>query len=205
MDEFNQFDEQGGSSYDFQETFRKILGAWPFILATFLLGLTIALLVNRYVTRKYETSGIMMLNQETNSNSGVEALMTKIGYYNPRLEFENEVIYLNSYQQALRTVKELPFEVAYYAKGTIKTSEYYPASKYKVVFDKSHPQPVGSKFSFIPRGKEGFELKPLGSVRAYDFQKNEFVDSLRVEFNSGIFLYNQWIEGPGYRFLVEPL
>ena len=95
-----------------------IISFWPFYLVSVILFVSAAYLVNRYADRIYQ--GTIILNIETEGSSagaGVEALMTQIGYYNPRLTFENELVQMQSIGLMEKTLKGLDFGIKLTGQG----------------------------------------------------------------------------------------
>ena len=111
-------------SVDIKRLFFRILGSWPIISISMVIGLVIALFIYRYATRIYEVNATVMVDSD--QKGSMESLMSAVGYYNPRLEFENEVVILKSRTLTERTLQSLSFEISYYSEGKIKSSEIYP-------------------------------------------------------------------------------
>ena len=103
-----------------------IISFWPFYLASIVLFVSGAYLVNRYADRIYK--GKIILNIETEGSSagaGVEALMTQIGYYNPRLTFENELIQMQSLGLMEQTLDRLDFGISLVGQGRVRNARIY--------------------------------------------------------------------------------
>ena len=161
-----------------------------------------AFIINRYTQKVYSSTAVILLNQEGTTNSGIEAAMTSLGYYNPRLEFENEIITLSSFDQAYRTLRELDFEIEYWQIGRFKTTESYPCNVVKMEYDETHPQIIDCEFSIQGVDKSTFKITKLGVGRTYDYLTGRSVPG-DVSFKEGIYKYGAWIEGKGYRFKID--
>ena len=139
-------EEDDEQSFDIKKILFSALRYWPYFILSLLLGLGGAYTVNRYTVKLYQSEITLLLNQDGTSNSGIESLMTKIGYYNPRLEFENEVIGLKSFDQSLDAIQDLDFEIEYFQIGRFKTTEIYKNNNFKVVYDTNSSQLVNVDF-----------------------------------------------------------
>src|SRR5690606_5129671 len=109
---------------DIKRILYRIYSVWPFIIFTVALGVSAAYIYNRYTSERFRTYSTLMVGTENNSKSAsAEAIMTMIGYYNPRLNFENAVVVLESRGIAERTLRNLDFGTRYYNVGRIVTKE----------------------------------------------------------------------------------
>ncbi|MCK5906372.1 MAG: hypothetical protein KAG37_02215, partial [Flavobacteriales bacterium] len=133
---------------DLKELFFKILNYWGYILVTVSLFLVVAFVFNRYATRLYKTE-MTLLIEDDNSATGPAAIMANMGYSNPRLNFFNEKLIIESFSQMERTIKKLDFTISYYTQGNIKSSEVYRPTSFNVEYDTLHPQIVGVLFNVI--------------------------------------------------------
>ena len=193
---------EGGTSesLDLRKFFGMILGTWQVYIisiAVFTIG---AFLVNRYSDRIYK--GKMVLNINTdggNSNGGVEALMSQIGFYNPRLTFENELVVLNSYQLMESAMSGLDFGVEYLGKGRVRVTEYYGSDiPFTLLIDSSHVQDAGFVFAINPIDDSKVEIKVTGNSKPIRFDGNPIskdeVDWKRSNKSViGIYNYSEWI------------
>ena len=95
----NEYSQLLEGRIDFKRLFFRMLIYWPWFLVSIVAFGISAYFVNKYSDKVY--TGAIVVNISTDSKSGpgggMEAIMTQIGYYNPRLTFENEVIELKSY------------------------------------------------------------------------------------------------------------
>ncbi|MDZ7846881.1 MAG: hypothetical protein U5L96_08965 [Owenweeksia sp.] len=164
-----------------------------------------AFLVNRYTERAYDVGSVILIKSDGQGNAGVEGLMTAIGYYNPRLNFENELVVLKSRSLTNRTIRHLDFEVSYFSEGRLKSSEVYPMNEFKVVFDRSHPQITGVEFAVETIDANTFELstpETSGKTYYYDSIQKADRDFAPDKSSEQKYQFNQWIETDYYRFKI---
>ena len=164
-------DDDDEQSIDVKKIIFAAIRFWPYFVLSLLIGLGGAFLINRYTTKIYSSQAVLLLNQEGQSNSGIESLMTKIGYYNPRLEFENEVIDLKSFEQNLNAIKNLNFEVEYFQVGQFKTTELYQASPFTVIYDSGSDQLVDVDIEFKSISLTSFQLEAVSIANAKNKEK----------------------------------
>jgi len=136
---FWQEDDDG---IDIKRILYRILSIWPVLIFTIAVGLSLAYIYNRYTSERFRTHSSLMIGTENNSKSAsAEAIMTMIGYYNPRLNFENAVVVLESRGMAERTLRQLDFGTRYYNVGRIITKETYSDRSITVIPDSTRAQP----------------------------------------------------------------
>ncbi|MHB1277303.1 MAG: GumC domain-containing protein, partial [Bacteroidia bacterium] len=122
----NEFDFQKDESPDIKIFLRKLLTFWPLVLLGVLVGTASAYLINRYTLPIYKAEIKLLIDDGKDKGSmGAEQFMSALGYYNPRLTFENEVIKIKSRTLTEKTLDNLDFEVSYFTKGRILTQEVY--------------------------------------------------------------------------------
>ena len=191
---------------DLKEIFFKILNYWVYILVTVSIFLVVAFVINRYSTRLYKSEMTMLIEDES-SSSGPSAVMERMGYSNPRLNFFNEKLILESFSQIERTIKKLDFEVSYYTKGNIKSSEVYKPSNFNVEYDTLHPQIVGTLFDvkLLDNKKIYVELETTDNrvPKIYNLKLQERIDSIEYDFVSKEYTVGEWIVGNSFKFKVN--
>ena len=191
---------------DLKEIFFKVFQHWFFILVTVVVFLAIAFTINRYSTRLFKTEMTLLIEDES-SNSGPAAVMERMGYSNPRLNFFNEKLILGSFTQIERTVKKLDFEISYYTKGSVKTVEVYHPSNFNVEYDTLHPQIVGVVFDVILLDNKkvlvNLELADNYTPKIFNLKDQNRVDSVNFDFISKEYNIGEWIVGNSFKFKIN--
>jgi hypothetical protein len=191
---------------DLKELFFKIFNYWTYIVTVVSVFLVLAFVFNRYSTRLYKTEMTILIEDES-SASGPAAVMERLGYSNPRLNFFNEKLILESFSQIERTIKDLDFEISYYTKGNIKSSEVYRPSGFNVDYDTLHPQIVGIIYDvkLLDNNKVFVELEVNEDnlPQVFNLGTQEKVDSISFDFKSGVYTVGEWLEGESYKFKIN--
>ena len=203
MDQFNSTPQQE-DSIDIKDLLFKILGFWPFIVGSMIIGLSIAFIINRYSRNVYELSTVLNVEEAENplGGSGVSLAFNWGGMD----ALESKVAVLKSYSLQEAVAKKLKWEVSYYSIGRIKVTEEYYSAPFKVVFDQSHLQPIGIPFE-VTLVDGGFEI--FTNSEEWDKVLYSYLDAISYPANSdnlpqGKFNFNEWISGDNFRFqLVE--
>ena len=133
MEQFNIAPQQQENGIDIKDLLFKILGFWPFIVASMIIGLSVSFVVNRYSRNIYELATVLNVEEAENplGSSGV-SLAFNWGGMN---KLESKEAVLRSYTLHENVARKLGWEVSYYGTGRLIESELYKTSPYEVLFD----------------------------------------------------------------------
>src|SRR6478736_5736728 len=116
-------DAKNDSLIDFKRVGFRALRNWYFVVLSLTICLTLSFLVNRYAVRIYTVKASVII-REKEETSGAE-LLYKNALIDPYRNYMNEPYIIRSYPLIGKVVENLNFEVAFYQKGKIKTTEVY--------------------------------------------------------------------------------
>ncbi|MGK0137511.1 MAG: tyrosine-protein kinase Etk/Wzc, partial [Algoriphagus sp.] len=190
--------QEKGADFDVKRLLVRILGAWPIILSSIVVALSLAFLINRYASRIYEVKAVVMVSSE--QKGGMESLMLSAGSFNPRLDFENEVVVLGSRTMVRRTLEQLPFEVSYFGEGRIKSAEIYPNPGWRLEYDSVHVQTLGEWQVEVLSENEFRVLSPLNEEQSKSMHAHNDQDKdVRIEVDEMVLGLNEWWTTPHFR------
>ena len=156
-------DEQ---TIDIKQLIYVCISHWYLFLISVVVALAIGFVVNRYKANVYQTSGTVLIKDQ--SGFDPTALMTNLNSKSQNVE--NEMAILKSYMLTERTIKKMNLEVTYYEKGRVSTVELYQSSPFTVEFDRSVPQAVGLTYEILNIGSETMSLHGVSDfLTKYDF------------------------------------
>ena len=172
MDQLNTTPQQE-DSIDVKDLLFKILGFWPFIVGSMIIGLSIAFIVNRYSRNVYELSTVLNVEEAENplGASGVSLAFNWGGMD----ALESKVAVINSYTLHERVAENLGWEVSYFSTGRLLENEKYKNAPIRIEFDNYHFQPIGVRF-IVTVNDNGFEIMPeedTWSGKLYRFEDKE--------------------------------
>ena len=201
MDQFNSTPQQE-DSIDIKDLLFKILGFWPFIVGSMIIGLSIAFIVNRYSRNVYELSTVLNVEEAENplGASGVSLAFNWGGMD----ALESKVAVISSYTLHERVAENLGWEVSYFSTGRLVESEQYKTAPISVEFDKNHFQPIGVRFT-VSFNDNGFDIVPeedTWSGKLYRFEDKVQREAEDAALPSGSYSFNKWISGTNSRFKV---
>ena len=135
---------------DFKDLLFKILRFWTYIVGSMVIGLSIALVVNRYSHNVYELKTVLNVEEAENplGASGVSLAFNWGGMD----ALESKIAVLKSYTLHEEVAKKLGWEVSYYGAGRLLEGEQYGNEiPLNIEFDRNHAQPIGvrSELSYL--------------------------------------------------------
>jgi len=108
---------------DFKRVAYRLLKFWYLVVFSVTLGWTYAYLKNRYAVRIYSVTASLIIHETQESNEADILYSNSIidAYRN----YLNEPYIIRSYPLISKVIENLNFEVAFYQKGNIKSTELY--------------------------------------------------------------------------------
>ena len=156
MKQFNSTQQQE-EGIDIKHVLLKIMGSWPILVISMIIGLSIALVVNRYSRNIYKLSTILSVEEAENplGSSGVSLAFNWGGMD----ALESKLALIESYTIQERVAESLGWEISYFSTGRLVESEAYKTSPIQIEFDPNHFQPVGVRFKVFFKG-QNIEILP---------------------------------------------
>lgn len=189
-------------SLDYKKLIREVMHFWWLFVITIPLSLGFVYAIHRYITPIYSAS-MRVLMEERGNDMPQTDMMEGFGLTPGMRNIDNQLGVLSSWDMIYKAVEALDFDVSYFAKGKIKTTEIYPATNYKVEFDTLHPQLIHTPFYITQINDHSFELRYQGGGQgAYNYLTR--VTSRGADNKEYIetYQFGEWITKPWLRFRV---
>jgi capsular exopolysaccharide synthesis family protein len=124
-DQFEEGKEKSieGLRIDFKRIGYNSLRYWYLIILSLAIALGFAYLKNRYAVRIYPVTASIIIREKEETTGG--ELLYKNALIDAYRNYLNEPYILRSYPMVGKVIDELNFEVAFYKKGSFKTTETY--------------------------------------------------------------------------------
>lgn len=110
---------------------------WPLYLTCIFIGIILVFLFHRYSVEEYEVQGSILI--KTNSAPEVR-ILDRSNIFSGTNNLENDILLITSKNLASEALKELHFNVTYYASTNIKEIELYDNSPIRVEVAPEFPQ-----------------------------------------------------------------
>jgi uncharacterized protein involved in exopolysaccharide biosynthesis len=201
---YNRSEEE---SLDIRNFLYRILEYWKLVIAGVLIGLIGAWLYIRYSVPTYKGKTIILLADGEKSAPAMDMLLLSMGYYNPRLKFENEVLILKSVNLAERVLKKVPFEVSLIGEGRVRNVELYGTEKpFEIEYDPAHPQWLGEyEVTILSQNEFRIRIRDAKSAASYLYESDSALSCSSIKELEQIVSFNEWIESECYKFRLIPL
>ncbi|HEX8040034.1 MAG TPA: capsular biosynthesis protein, partial [Chryseosolibacter sp.] len=168
---------------DYKRVMYRALRYWYWIVLSLCVAFVVAYLHNRYATRIYPVNASVIV-KEADDISGAELIYNN-PLLNPKRNYLNETYILKSFPLLQKVVEDLNFDVAFYRKGNILTTESYDELPVDVVPIREKSSGSAS-FYFHISDKNSFELLPSTEAPGKSFRFN-FGDTVSIAGFTGIF------------------
>ncbi|HAT81626.1 MAG TPA: hypothetical protein DCS17_09765, partial [Flavobacterium sp.] len=121
----------------------RYISNWKWILLSVLLAYTIAYFYQKYLTRIYKASTVILINDTSKGgfNSEISAFTDKFSVYNQnKVSLANELEFVSSRENIESTIKELNLNITYNSDANIKGQNLYEKSPIQIIFADSLTQ-----------------------------------------------------------------
>lgn len=168
---------------DLRRIFNYFTGNLHWFIISVVFALAVAFVINRYATRIFNISTTVLIEDDNKSTpwlngSGPGMDITQgFGMFPSLQNFENQTIILQSYSQIRRTIDQLDFEVSYFGKGRVTSREIYTQSPFEVIFNPTHPQPLGIGFNITINNDGKIDISSEGEeATLFNYNSDEFLN-----------------------------
>ena len=179
----------------------KALSYWYLFIIFGFLALVGGYIYNRYTTRVYQVSASIYI-KEQKMGMDAAAMMTGMNFRSLG-NVDNEIGILKSYMITEKALRNLDFNVSYYAKGRLATMEMYKDNPFTVEVDYSVPQMVGVTYDIriLDNGEYKLTAK-ADAARMYDFEKDLFLSTIKDIKVEGVYKFGDTIDNKYNKFRV---
>jgi len=204
---------------DIKRLIHRFLGIKLIFVITALVFLTVAYFLNKKSEPVYKNYSTILIKEKTGSNplAGSKGLVGDLSFLSDPYNTETTAELIRSYNLVKQTVSRLPFEVSYYKKTGVlplnlfsdlpffqSKTELYENPPFKVIFDKSHVQPVYFNFDIEVLNQEKFRITGQGEeVLVYNYIDGKVLYEVPSLMVNEVYRFNETIETEHYKFKIE--
>ncbi len=187
---------------DYKKLIRDVIQFWWLFLITIPLAIGSVYGLHRWVTPIYSAS-MRIIMEERGENNPQNDMMEGFGLTPGMRNVDNQIALLSSWDMVYKAIDHLDFNVSYFVKGNIKTTEIYPASNFEVEFDSLHAQLLHTPFYVKMLDDDTFELNYSGSGQgAYNYTTRNMSGGVGNQEYSELHRFGEWITSDAFRFKV---
>lgn len=205
MEELREF--QTEESFDLKYYLYKFLDYWYVFPVALLICLSIAFYKNKNTPKIYNVRASLLIRQEQ-SAMDLKSILPENLISSSTLEDQriyNEIGALKSYKLTRKTIKKLDFETAYFKENTFADNELYHSAPFRIVFDSSHVQPLGTKIYLESIGDNRFRISiKKDDASIYNFSKEKITSLIPEIHYVDTVSYHESINTNFCKFRVVP-
>lgn len=193
--------EQEAKPIDIKYYLIKYSRYWPLYATFIFIALVIVFLFHRYAVEEYEVRGSVLIKQK---NSPETRILDRSNIFSGTSNLENDILLFTSKNLAEEALKNLHFEVSYYASTNIKEVELYDKSPIRVEVDKDFPYLESGTihFTMISEGEFTLTREDKG---IFDFMNAKASGPFDEEILNKTYRLGEWIESSRSRFKINKL
>jgi tyrosine-protein kinase Etk/Wzc len=200
--------ESTSDAFNIKGLILTVLSYKYFYIASFAICLTIAFIINKFSPTIIEVNSIIgPVDDKRTSLLGTNELFRGMGAFSQSRNLENDINSLKSFSLISSTINKLNLEVGYYKeKDHIfkQNEQIYPESNFGITIDKSHVQPINTRFYVKILDNLSFRLTASADkVTLYNYVDNLIVSELNVVKIDTICRFNEIISNKNFKFLVS--
>ncbi len=200
--------EYASNAFIIKDFLSKVLSIKYYYVASLIICLAIAFLVNKISPSVYEGSSVIgPLEDNTSALLGSNEMFRGLGAYEQAKNLENDVNNAKSFTLVSMTLNKMNLEVGYFkkVKNILEQSyQIYPDPPFTVSIDKSHIQPVNANFFISIIDQNTFRLTSSEEeVALYNYLDNVVVrreSSMEVDT---LCKFNETITSKNFKFVVS--
>jgi capsular exopolysaccharide synthesis family protein len=174
---------------------------WPLYLTCVFLGIILVFLFHRYSVEEYEVQGSVLI--KTNSSPEVR-ILDRSNIFSGTNNLENDILLLTSKNLATEALRNLHFNVTYYASTNIKEIELYDKTPIRVEVDPEFPQMEMGEITLTTLNEDQFILTKQ-ETGFFDFVKAKADGAVDEAILNRTFSFGQKIESGQSRFVVNKI
>ena len=202
----NNNDSQS-EAFNIKEFLTEALSYKYFYIASFFICLLIAFLVNKFSPTVYEVNSVIgPVEDRRSSMLGSNDLFSGLGALAESRNLENDVNSLNSFSLVATTIRNLNLEVGYFAgKNTLfqKPAQVYLGKPFSVTIDKSHIQPINTRFRIEILDDQTYRLTAAEDEASYyNYIDNAIVSNENLVRIDTICRFNETVTSYNYKFSI---
>ncbi len=176
-----------------------------FYIICLLLFVSTAFLYNKYSQKVYKVNAsIIPSKNDASTLLSSNELFRSIGTLQTDKNIETEINNLKSFALVNATINKMNFEISYLKSknGFFKqTTELYNDCPYFVTIDKSHQQPIETKFNVVILNDATYRLSASqNKVSLYNYLDNRIVSENVTLYIDTICKFNETIENRFFKF-----
>ena len=148
--------QENTENVDIMSIIFRLLSHWHYFVISVILTLLLAFVFNKYSVPMYEVKSTVLVKDD---KKGGDDLMKGLSLFGSQKNVQNEIGVLQSYSLTNKAVKQLNFNISYFAESNFKTEELYKENPFEVIIDTAFNQLVAVNISVKILSNQKYELE----------------------------------------------
>ena len=200
--------ESSSEIFNIKEFILQALSYKYFYIASFVICVTITFMVNRFSTVVYEVNSVIGPVEDSRSSLlRSDELLSGLGAFSQARNLENDINSLNSFSVISTTIRNLNLEIGYFNETNKlfgQERQIYLRSPYTVNIDKSHIQPINTKFYIDILDDYSYRLTCFAEAASlYNYVDNMIASQYNVLDIDTICMFNETITNKNFKFSIS--
>lgn len=190
---------------DIQKVIKLVKSNYKYFISSLVITFGVATLINIYLTPVYMISSSLLIKEDQKQgNSGNVADFLNSSLFGKDQNFQNELWVLKSAPVIEQTIRNLDLVVTYYRRDGIQDVDAYKDAPFKILYSKSHIQPVNVLFDISFQKGGNFQLKAKSKkVAFFNLDANKLIEKKENWVFEKNGKFGKLIESPDLAFIVE--
>lgn len=182
---------------DYVKIGKIILSRWYWIASSVIIALIIAYLYLWYTPQSYSTRASLKFEEK---RSEISELLSVRNFYDRTNKMQSEQFVIRSREVLLNAVGNLDYQISFYLKGRVRTSDIYPQKPldivviekdstnfFRALFEYEAQSPNTFKLSYLENGKEIANTYQTGQIISVPGIKFKINNNLYSKDNNSIY------------------
>ena len=200
--------ESTSEAFNIKEFILTVLSYKYFYVASFVICLAIAFCINKFSPDVYEVTSIIGPVEDKRSSLLESSDMFRgQGSDGQSRNLQNDINSLTSFALVSNSLSMLNLEIGYFSETKKlfgQKNQFYPKGPFTVNMDKSHAQPINTKFYIDIRNDKTFRLRVSeNEVPLYNYVDNIVVSDINNLKIDTICNFNETIRNKYFKFSVS--
>ena len=204
----SNYNESTSEAFNVKEFILTALSYKYLYIGSFIFCFVIAFIVNKFSPTVNEVSSIIgPISDQRSSLLESNGLFRGMGSFADSRNLQNDINSLISFSLVSNTLNKMNLEVGYFTESKTllrQTKQMYPMAPYTVNIDKSHIQPINSRFYVEILDENSFRLRiSEKDISLYNYVDNQVVSEHKSVESDTICKFNETITNKNYKFSVS--
>lgn len=204
----SNYNEPTSEAFNVKEFILTALSFKYLYLASFVFCFSVAFFINKFSPTINEVTSIIgPIEEQRGAILESTGRFRGTGTFADSRNLQNDINSLISFSLVSSTLNKLNLEIGYFSESKSllgPTKQIYPVAPFTVIIDKSHIQPINSRFYVDILNENSFRLRiSEKDISLYNYVDNQVVSEHKAIEKDTICKFNETISNKNFKFSVS--